>query len=93
MCDIHLLDGNKLALSVAAATYGALLGAVVLSGPVGRSVAGRDVILGAAVSVASMLVVVASTRLSFLWTLPAGTALCVFVAWAGAAWRRRAARA
>jgi hypothetical protein len=49
--------------------------------------------LGAAVSVASMLVVVASTRLSFLWTLPAGTALCVFVAWAGAAWRRRAARA
>lgn len=95
----HALAGGRetpvvvLALSVAAATYGALLGAVVLSGPVGRSVAGRDVILGAAVSVACMLVVVASTRLSFLWTLPAGTALCVFVAWAGAAWRRRAARA
>lgn len=88
-----------LALSVASATYGALLGAVLLAGPAGgapgrmaRRVAGRDVIAGAAVSVLAMLALVAATRLSFLWTVPAGTLLCVAVAHASAAWRGFSAR-
>jgi SSS family solute:Na+ symporter len=86
-----------LALSVASATYGALLGAVLLSGPAGRlterlagrAVAGRHVIAGAAVSVLAMLALVALTRLSFLWAVPAGTLLCVGVAWATALLQRR----
>ncbi|MCE2909146.1 MAG: hypothetical protein LW712_09935, partial [Burkholderiaceae bacterium] len=86
-----------LALSVASATYGALLGAVLLSGPAGRMterfagrpVAGRDVIAGAAVSVLAMLALVAGKWLSFLWAVPAGTLLCVGVAWAAALLQRR----
>ncbi len=88
----HALAGGRdtpvvlLALSVASATYGALLGAVLLSGPAGRgrrrAVSGRGVIAGAAVSVLAMLALVATTRLSFLWTVPAGTLLCMAVAWA-----------
>ena len=86
-----------LALSVASATYGALLGAVLLAGPAGgaagHAVAGRDVIAGAAVSVLAMLVWVATTRLSFLWAVPVGTLLCVVVAWGTARLRpRRAAQ-
>jgi SSS family transporter len=75
-----------LALSVASATYGALLGAMLLAGPAGRvagrAVAGRGVIAGAAVSVLTMLALVAGTRMSFLWAVPVGTLLCVLVAWA-----------
>ena len=82
-----------LALSVASATYGALLGAVLLAGPAGRTrrraVSGRGVIAGAAVSVLAMLALVALTRLSFLWAVPAGTLLCVGVAWAAALLQRR----
>jgi len=84
-----------LALSVASATYGALLGAVLLAGPAGRAgaraVAGRDVIVAAAVSVLTMLMLVAVTRLSFLWAVPAGTLLCVGVAWGLALWGPRRA--
>ncbi len=90
----HALAGGRdtpvvvLALSVASATYGALLGAVLLAGPIGRlggrPVAGRDVIAGAAVSVLTMLALVAGTRLSFLWSVPAGTLLCTVVALASA---------
>jgi hypothetical protein len=36
-----------------------------------------------------MLALVAGTRLSFLWAVPAGTLLCVGVAWAAALLQRR----
>jgi hypothetical protein len=55
----------------------------------GRPVAGRDVIAGAAVSVLAMLALVAGKWLSFLWAVPAGTLLCVGVAWAAALLQRR----
>lgn len=92
-----------LALSIASVTYGALLGAYVLAGWRGR-VAGVDVIRGAAVAVAVMLVVVFAARLStwpalallapvgrlaFPWYVPMGTALTVAVALFSAALRRR----
>lgn len=87
-----------LALSIASVTYGALLGAYVLAGWRSR-VGGRDVIAGAAVAVAVMLVVVFAARLSawpalaalaplgrlaFPWYVPLGTALTVLVALASA---------
>ena len=56
-----------------------------------RAVAGRDVIVAAAVSVLTMLMLVAVTRLSFLWAVPAGTLLCVGVAWGLALWGPRRA--
>jgi SSS family solute:Na+ symporter len=74
-----------LALSVASVTYGALLGSVLLTR---THVAGRDLITGAALSVAVMLGVVLGTRLSFLWTVPLGTALTVGAALVSAALRR-----
>jgi hypothetical protein len=74
-----------LALSIASVTYGALLGSVLLAA---TRVAGRDLITGAALSVAVMLGVVMGTRLSFVWTVPLGTALTVGVALASAALQR-----
>lgn len=74
-----------LALSVASVTYGALLGSVLLTR---TRVAGRDLITGAALSVAVMLGVVMGTRLSFLWTVPLGTALTFGAALLSASLRR-----
>ncbi|MBL8306820.1 MAG: sodium/solute symporter [Rubrivivax sp.] len=71
-----------LALSIASVTYGALLGSYVLAG---TKVLGRDVITGATVSVVVMLGLVMGAKLSFLWTVPLGTALTVLVALARAA--------
>lgn len=71
-----------LALSIASVTYGALLGSYVLAG---TQVQGRHVITGAAVSVVLMLGLVMGAKLSFLWTVPLGTALTVAVALASAA--------
>jgi solute:Na+ symporter, SSS family len=75
-----------LALSIASVTYGALLGSYGLAA---TRVQGRDVIAGAAVSVAVMLAVVSGTRLSFLWTVPLGTVVTVAVALLAAALRRK----
>ncbi len=84
-----------LALSIASVTYGALLGAYVLAGMSSR-LQGRDVITGAAVAVAVMLVVVFAARLAaaapalawlapvgrlaFPWYVPLGTLITVAVA-------------
>ncbi|HEX5004922.1 MAG TPA: hypothetical protein VFV65_06370, partial [Gemmatimonadales bacterium] len=80
-----------LALSIASITYGALLGTYLLAGQVARA-RGRDVVGAVLVSVAVMLVVVFSARLStaaglgwlepvgrlaWPWYVPAGTALTV----------------
>jgi Na+/proline symporter len=66
-----------LALSIASVTYGALLGAYLLAGPAFARVQGRDVIAGAALAVAAMLLVVFAARLAALpglgWLAPAGT--------------------
>lgn len=82
-----------LALSIASVTYGALLGAYLLAG-LSEKLAGRDVILGTAVTVVVMLVTIFAKRLSptfpFLtplgelawpWYVPMGTAITVGIAW------------
>lgn len=88
-----------LALSIASVTYGALLGAYLLSAR--RRVSGADVIRGAAVTVTVMMVVLfagrlASAGLTFLtplstiawpWYVPLGTLITVAVAHLGAALR------
>jgi SSS family transporter len=88
-----------LALSIASVTYGALLGAYLLSAR--RRVSGADVIRGAAVTVTVMMVVLfagrlASAGLTFLtplstiawpWYVPIGTLITVAVAHLGAAVR------
>lgn len=88
-----------LALSIASVTYGALLGAYLLS--TRRRVSGADVIRGAAVTVTVMMVVLfagrlASAGLTFLtplstiawpWYVPLGTLITVAVAHLGAALR------
>ena len=101
-----------LALSIASITYGALLGAYVLAGggrpastgQAARGVQGRDLITGAVVAVAVMLVVVFAGRLAaalpalawlapvgrlaFPWYVPLGTGLTVVVAWLSCGLRR-----
>ena len=89
-----------LALSIASVTYGALLGAYLLAGR--DRIAGRDVIRGAATTVAIMLVTIFAGRLvaagatvlaplaalAWPWYVPLGTAITVTVAHASAALRR-----
>ncbi|HEX6645232.1 MAG TPA: sodium:solute symporter [Gemmatimonadales bacterium] len=81
-----------LALSIASVTYGALLGAYVLAGD-WSGARGRDVLTGAAVTIAAMLVVVFArpladaglrwlspvARLAWPWYVPLGTLICVAV--------------
>jgi SSS family transporter len=83
-----------LALSIASVTYGALLGAYVLSGASAR-MRGRDVIAGTAVAMAIMLVTIFAARLaqagiswlaplgrlSFPWYVPMGLLLTLAFAW------------
>jgi hypothetical protein len=86
----HALAGGRdtpvvvMALSIASVTYGALLGAVALAAWGGPRLGGRDVIAGAALSVAVMLAAVAGAGLSFTWAVPLGTALTVGTAWLSA---------
>jgi Na+/proline symporter len=83
-----------LALAIASVTYGALLGAFVLSAP-GTRVQGREVITAAAVAMVLMLVLVFASRLAVLpglgglaplarigwtWTVPLGTLATVLLA-------------
>jgi SSS family transporter len=87
-----------LALSIASVTYGALLGAYLLVG-FGPRVRGAHVIAGAAVAMATMLLVVFASRLaavpglealaplgrlSWPWYVPLGTLLTVGVGWGAA---------
>jgi Na+/proline symporter len=64
-----------LALSIASVTYGALLGTYILAGRWARAI-GRDVILGALVTIVVMLGVVFAARLALLpglsWLAPVG---------------------
>jgi hypothetical protein len=90
-----------LALSIASVTYGALLGTYILSGASTRIV-GRDVIIGATVTVTIMLVTIFSRRLAaggltFLeplgtlawpWYVPMGTAITIATAWMASRMRR-----
>lgn len=83
-----------LALSIASVTYGALLGTYILTGAA-RRIAGRDVIAGASVTVAVMLVTIFSGRLAaagltaleplaalaWPWYVPMGTLITLAVAW------------
>ncbi len=94
-----LASGNDtplvvLALSIASVTYGALLGAYILSGADPR-IRGTDVIRGAAATLVTMLVTIFSARLAeagltFLtplgelawpWYVPMGTAITISIAW------------
>jgi hypothetical protein len=89
-----------LALSIASVTYGALLGAYLLAGR--PAIMGRDVIRGAATTVALMLVTIFAGRLvaagvtaleplaalAWPWYVPLGTAITVAVAHASAALHR-----
>lgn len=82
-----------LALSIASVTYGALLGAYILAGAP-RRIGGTDVIRGATVAMAFMLVTVFASRLSLLgfpalatlgklawpWYVPLGTLITLAVA-------------
>ena len=64
----HITGGTPvvvLALSIASVTYGALLGAYLLSGA-GPRMRGRDVILGTSVAMALMMVTIFAARLSSL---------------------------
>lgn len=93
-----------LALSIASVTYGALLGAYCLAGIEGR-VVGADVIRGAAVTVAVMLVTVFASRLaaagitsltalgtlSWPWYVPLGTTIMIGTALLSARLRGAAA--
>lgn len=90
-----------LALSIASVTYGALLGAYILSGA-DRRISGRDVIRGAIATLAVMLVTIFASRLAasgmeFLaplgrlawpWYVPMGTAITIIVAWSSSRMRR-----
>jgi Na+/proline symporter len=82
-----------LALSIASVTYGALLGTYILAGRWQRAI-GRDVILGALVTIVVMLGVVFAARLavvpalswlapvgriSFPWFVPIGTLITIVV--------------
>jgi SSS family solute:Na+ symporter len=101
-----LASGNDtpvvvLALSIASVTYGALLGAYILSGADQR-ITGPDVIRGAVVTLTVMLVTIFAARLvaagfEFLsplgrlawpWYVPMGTAITVIVAWLSSRLRR-----
>ena len=93
-----------LALSIASVTYGALLGAYILSGAAARII-GRDVIIGATATLVIMMVTIFARRLaasgmSFLeplgtlawpWYVPMGTAITIGVAWLSSRLRRTAA--
>ncbi|HEY3934260.1 MAG TPA: sodium:solute symporter [Gemmatimonadales bacterium] len=82
-----------LALSIASVTYGALLGAYILSGA-GPRFEGRDVILGTSIAMAVMLVTIFASRLaaagmtslaglgrlSFPWYVPMGMVLTLAAA-------------
>lgn len=90
-----------LALSIASVTYGALLGAYILSGA-DRRITGSDVIRGAIATLAVMLVTIFASRLAasgmeFLaplgrlawpWYVPMGTAITIIVAWSSSRMRR-----
>ena len=92
-----------LALSIASVTYGALLGAYLLAGR--AQIAGRDVIRGAATTMAVMLVTIFAGRLvaagvtvlgplaalAWPWYVPLGTAITVAVAHASAVLRGKPA--
>lgn len=93
-----------LALSIASITYGALLGAYILAAD--RCPArGRDVILGASISMTAMVVVVFARglaawglgwlepvgRLAWPWYVPLGTLITVSVGLASALTRERSA--
>jgi SSS family solute:Na+ symporter len=101
-----LASGNDtpvvvLALSIASVTYGALLGAYILSGADQR-IRGPDVIRGAIATLTVMLVTIFAARLvaagfDFLaplgrlawpWYVPMGTAITIIVAWLSSRLRR-----
>jgi SSS family transporter len=81
-----------LALSIASVTYGALLGGYILAGRWSRA-RGKDVLLGAAVTITVMLTVIfakplsdaglawlsPASRLAWPWYVPLGTLICVSV--------------
>jgi SSS family solute:Na+ symporter len=93
-----------LALSIASVTYGALLGAYILSGAAARII-GRDVILGATATLCIMMVTIfarrlAASGLTFLepigalawpWYVPMGTAITIGTAWLSSRLRKSAA--
>jgi Na+/proline symporter len=103
---MHVLGSGRdtpvvvLALSVASVTYGALLGALLLA-TWGRRLVGADVVWGAGLAIALMLVLVFAGRFSgwwpplqslgqvaFVWYVQLGTAATLVLAWAAARWRR-----
>jgi hypothetical protein len=90
-----------LALSIASVTYGALLGAYILTGA-GPRMQGRDVIAGTSVAMAIMLVTVFASRLAaagipgltdlgklaFPWYVPMGLFLTLLAAFVSSRSRR-----
>ena len=93
----HITGGTPvvvLALSIASVTYGALLGAYLLSGA-GPRMRGRDVIAGTSVAMALMMITIFAARLSslgiapldalgklaFPWYVPMGLVLTLGVAY------------